>query len=281
MINYIKATWNRFKKNHWALMGLTIVVFFCLLACFGPWISGYSYFDISLDKTNLPPSLEFWFGSDDLGRDLFTRVCYGARISLTVGLSAALIDLIIGVLWGSIAACAGGYIDQIMMRIADILYALPYLLVVTVLMVSFGSSLLTILIAMSIIGWITMARIVRGQILLQKNQDYILAAKALGASFSRSLFRHMIPNIMGPIIVTVTMTIPSAIFVEAFLSFLGLGLQAPISSWGTLASDGLPALEYYPWRLLFPAFFITITMLAFNLIGDGLRDAFDSRNLTL
>lgn len=272
------ALWQRFKKNSLALWGLGFLVFLLLFALIGPWVSGYSYYDIALEKANSPPSWEFWFGSDDLGRDLFTRVCYGARISLAVGLSAACLDLVIGVLWGSIAAFAGGMVDQTLMRIADILYALPYLLIVTLLTVMMGPSLITILIAMTIIGWITMARIVRGQILWQKNQEYVMAAMALGAGFGRLLFRHMIPNIMGPIIVTLTMTIPSAIFVEAFLSFMGLGIQAPTASWGTLASDGLPALEYYPWRLLFPACFITSTMLAFNIIGDGLRDAFDSRN---
>jgi oligopeptide transport system permease protein len=275
---YRTVLWHRFKQNSFAYSGLLFLIFLFLFSLIGPWISGYSYYDIALEKANQPPSSEFWFGSDDLGRDLFTRVCYGARISLTVGLCAAFIDLFIGVLWGSIAAFAGGALDELMMRIADIFYALPYLLVVTLLMVIMGPSLVTILIAMSMIGWITMARIVRGQILLHKNQDYVLAAKAIGAGPGRLLFRHMIPNIIGPIIVTLTMTIPSAIFVEAFLSFMGLGIQAPTASWGTLASDGLPAIEYYPWRLLFPAFFITLAMLAFNLIGDGLRDAYDMRN---
>lgn len=268
----------KLRNNRLGCAGLVFLSFLLLLSFIGPWLSGYSYYDIALEKANLPPGREFWFGSDDLGRDLFTRVCYGARISLAVGLCAAGLDLIIGVIWGGVAAFAGGVIDEIMMRFADIFYALPYLLVVTLLMVALGPGLITILIAMSIIGWITMARIVRGQILQQMSQDYVLAAKAMGAGFSRILFRHMLPNIMGSVIVTLTMTIPSAIFVEAFLSFMGLGIQAPTASWGTLASDGLPALEYYPWRLLFPAGFITMAMLAFNLLGDALRDAFDARS---
>lgn len=278
MDSYTKIIWQKFMQNRLACCGLLYLALLLVFSITGPWISGYSYYDISLTNANQPPSKEFWFGSDDLGRDLFTRVCYGARISLAVGLCAASIDLVVGVLWGSLAAFAGGVVDELMMRMADVFFALPYLLIVTLLLVVMGPSLITILIAMSIIGWISMARIVRGQILLHKNQDYILAARALGAGPGRLLFRHMIPNIMGPIIVTLTMTIPSAIFVEAFLSFMGLGIQAPTASWGTLANDGLPALEYYPWRLLFPAFFITLTMLAFNLIGDGLRDAYDIRN---
>lgn len=279
MNTYWNDVLRRFKQNRLAILGLFILAIVAFFAIIGPWISGYTYYDTALDKTNVPPGREFWLGSDDLGRDLFTRICYGARISLFVGIAAALIDVAIGILWGGVAALAGGRLDQMMMRVADILYALPYLLVVILLMVLMGPSLVTILVGMTIIGWITMARIVRGQVLMLKNLDYVLAAKASGAGFSRIMFKHMIPNAMGPIMVTLTLTIPSAIFVEAFLSFLGLGVQAPVASWGTLASDGLPALTYYPWRLLFPALFISFTMLAFNLVGDGMRDAFDSRSV--
>jgi oligopeptide transport system permease protein len=183
----------------------------------------------------------------------------------------------VGVLWGSIAAFCGGKIDELMMRSADLLYSLPTLLIIIMMMVVMGPGLLSIVIALTILGWITMARIVRAQILQIKEQDYIMAAKALGASFPRIFFYHLLPNAVGPIIITMTFTIPSAIFAEAFLSFLGLGVQAPIASWGTMASEGLPALDYYPWRLLFPGAFISITMLAFNLIGDELRDALDPK----
>jgi oligopeptide transport system permease protein len=194
-----------------------------------------------------------------------------------VGITAALIDVLIGVLWGGSAALSGGKTDELMMRIADVLYGLPYLLVVIMLMVVMGSGLIPIIIAMTITGWINMARIVRGQVLQLKEQEFVMAAEVLGASFSRILLKHLLPNAMGPIIVTMTLTVPTAIFTEAFLSFLGLGVQAPVASWGTMASEGLPALRYYPWRLFFPAAFISITMLAFNLVGDGLRDALDPR----
>ncbi len=194
-----------------------------------------------------------------------------------MGITASLVDLVVGVLFGAIAGMLGGKAEEWMMRIADVLYAIPYLLVVILLMVIIGPGIMTIIIALTITGWINMARIVRSQILQIKQQDYVRAALALGASRRRILLRHLIPNAMGPIIVTLTLTIPTAIFAEAFLSFLGLGVQAPIASWGTMANDGLPALRYYPWRLFFPATFISLTMLSFNLLGDGLRDAFDPR----
>jgi oligopeptide transport system permease protein len=276
-LSFWADAWRRFKHSKTAMTGLGILCLITGFAIIGPWLTPYTYYTTELAAKNQSPSAMHWFGTDDLGRDLFTRTWYGARISLFVGISAAVVDLLIGVLWGSIAAFAGGKIDETLMRVADILYSLPYMLVVIILMVVLGSGLIPIIIAMTIIGWITMARIVRGQILQLKNLEYILAARALGASFSRILFRHLIPNAMGPIIITMTLTVPAAIFTEAFLSFLGLGIQAPLASWGTMASDGLPAMQYYPWRLFFPAFFISITMFGFNLVGDGLRDSLDPR----
>jgi oligopeptide transport system permease protein len=276
-ITYWKRVWLHFRINPLAMMGLLFLILLTLFAVLGPFLGKHTYYETHLALKNSPPSAEFWFGTDDLGRDMFARMCLGARISLFVGVAAALIDLLIGVLYGGIAALFGGWVDQIMMRIADILYALPYLLVVILLMVLMGSGLFPILIALTITGWISMARIVRGQILSLKERDYIIAARSLGASQWRILVSHLLPNTLGPIIVTVTMTIPMAIFVEAFLSFLGLGVQAPVASWGTMASDGLPALRYYPWRLFFPATYISLTMLAFNLVGDGLRDALDPK----
>lgn len=268
------AFW-RFCQNRYALLGALLLLTLFTFALCGPWFSPYPYDETHLALKNLPPSSQFWFGTDSLGRDIFTRIWWGARISLLVGLSAATIDLIIGVLWGAVAGFRGGSCDECMMRLADICHGLPYLLVVILLMVVMGPGLLTILIAMSFTGWIPMARIVRGQVMQLKHCDYVLASKAMGASTSHILKRHLIPNAIGPILVTVTLTIPTAIFVEAFLSFLGLGVQAPIASWGTMAADGLPALRYYPWRLFMPATFISLTMLAFNLVGDGLRDALD------
>lgn len=261
-------------SSAWSIAFLASLFLFALI---GPYLTPHTYYETHLPLKNQPPNSTFWLGTDDLGRDLFARLALGARISLFVGFSAALIDLLIGVVWGGICALFGGSIDQLLMRIADILYALPYLLVVILLMVVLGSGLLPIIVALTLTGWISMARIVRGQLLSLKQRPFILAAKSLGASPTRILLKHLLPNAFGPIIVTMTMTIPMAIFTEAFLSFLGLGVQAPIASWGTMASDGLPALRYYPWRLFLPAIFISTTMLAFNVLGDTLRDLLDPK----
>ncbi len=275
--NYWQDSWRRLKTNKMAMIGFYALVVLIFMAIVGPFLTPYTYYETHLHLKNSSPSTQFWFGTDELGRDLFTRVWWGARISLLVGIAASLIDLVIGVFYGSLAASFGGKIEELMMRVADILYSIPYLLVVILLMVVIGSGIGTIILALTITGWISMARIVRGQILQLKELDFVKAAHSLGASRLRILWRHLIPNAIGSIIITVTLTIPTAIFAEAFLSFLGLGVQAPIASWGTMANDGLPALRYYPWRLFFPAGFISITMLSFNLLGDGLRDAFDPR----
>ena len=259
------------------MLALCMLGILFVMALFGPLLSRYTYYETHLPFKNLPPSWEFWFGTDELGRDIFTRIWWGARISLFVGTTAAVIDLIVGIIYGSIAGLWSGKLDEIMMRITDVLYSIPYLLIVILLTVMMGSGLITIIIALTMTGWIPMARIVRGQVLQLKQMDYAQAAIALGASKWRLLFRHLLPNAMGPVITTMTFTVPTAIFAEAFLSFLGLGIQAPIASWGTMASDGLSALRYFPWRLAYPAFFISITMLCFNLVGDGIRDAFDPR----
>jgi oligopeptide transport system permease protein len=261
-------------KARFALFTLSLLF---LLALIGPLISPYSYSDIQLELKNTAPCLKFWFGSDELGRDLFTRIWWGARISLFIGVTAATIDMIIGILWGSIAAYTGGRTEEFMMRFCDVLHAIPYLLVVILLTVIRGSGIVTILIAMTMTGWINMARICRSQILQLKQNDYITAARAIGASPTRIVFRHLLPNAMGPIIAAMTLTIPTAIFTEAFLSFLGLGIQAPAASWGVMLNDGVSAMRYYPWRLFFPAAMITLTMLSFNLLGNALRDSLDPR----
>lgn len=276
-LSFWQDVWQRLKLNRIAMAGLVVLILLTCFAIFGPLLTPHPYYETNLALKNQSSSREFWFGTDDLGRDMFARTACGARISLFIGICAATIDFACGIVWGGLAALAGGKIDSLMMRIADILHAIPYLLVVIMLMVVMGSGLIPILIALTITGWIGMARIVRGQLLQLKEQEYILAATALGAGKIRILLKHLIPNAMGPIIVTITFTIPIAIFTEAFLSFLGLGVQAPIASWGTMASDGLPAMRYYPWRLFFPAIFISVTMLAFNLLGDGLRDALDPK----
>ncbi|HEY2811610.1 MAG TPA: ABC transporter permease [Rhabdochlamydiaceae bacterium] len=275
--SYWKDAWQRLCKNRLALFGLYTLIFLTAMAIFAPFFSPYNYYETHLELKNQPPNAHFWLGTDELGRDLFTRCWWGARISLFVGITASLVDLVIGVLYGSIAALFGGKLDEWMMRCADVLCTIPYLLVVILLMVVIGPGIASIILALTLTGWINMARIVRSQILQIKQLDYVTAAYALGASHRRVLFRHLIPNAMAPIIVTLTLTIPSAIFAEAFLSFLGLGVQAPVASWGTMANDGLPALRYYPWRLFFPAILISWTMLSFNVLGDGLRDALDPR----
>ncbi|MEM7174747.1 MAG: ABC transporter permease [Chlamydiota bacterium] len=275
--SYWKNAWQRLYRNRPAILGLIALTLLIAFAIFGPVFSPYTYYETRLPLKNTPPCRQFLFGTDELGRDIFTRIWWGARISLTVGLSAALIDMIIGIFYGAFSGMVGGKIDELMMRIVDILHSIPTLLVVILLMVVMGSGIMTIIIALAIMGWMNMARIVRAQILQIKELDFVLAARLIGASRWRILVRHLIPNCVGSIITTVTLTIPTAIFIEAFLSFLGLGVQAPIASWGTMASDGLPALRYYPWRLFFPAIFISVTMLSFNLLGNGVRDAFDPR----
>ncbi len=271
-------------KNKLAMLGLFIILALVAMAIIGPNLVPYSYSDQSLLTKNQEISAEHWFGTDELGRDMFARTWYGARISLTIGIVAALIDLVIGVTVGGIAGYMtgrgkrGDRIDTIIMRIIEILYGLPYLLVVILLMVVMEPGMLTIIIALSATGWVGMARLVRGQILQLKNQEFILAAQVLGAKFSRILLKHLIPNTFGVIIVNLTFTIPSAIFAESFLSFLGLGVQAPVASWGTMTNDGLGVILTGDWwRLFFPALMISLTMFAFNVFGDGLQDALDPR----
>ena len=271
-------------KNKLAMLGLVIIVLLVGMAIVGPSMVPYSYSDQSLLTKNQEISSEHWFGTDELGRDMFARTWYGARISLTIGVVAALIDLAIGVTVGGIAGYMAGRgkrgdrIDTIIMRVIEVLYGLPYLLVVILLMVVMEPGMLTIIIALSATGWTGMARLVRGQILQLKNQEFILAAQVLGAKFTRILLKHLIPNTIGVIIVNLTFTIPSAIFAESFLSFLGLGVQAPVASWGTMTNDGLGVILTGDWwRLFFPALMISLTMFAFNVFGDGLQDALDPR----
>ncbi|HWR05295.1 ABC transporter permease [Sporomusa sp.] len=274
---YWQDAWQRLKKNKLAMISLYTLAVIITIAIIGPWLSGLSYSDQDLSQTNKPPSAGHWFGTDNLGRDLFIRVLYGARISLAIGIVASLINLTIGVIYGGLAGLLGGRADRIMMNIVDILYGIPLLLYVILLMVVLKPGLTNIFIALGIAYWLGMARIVRGQILSLKEQEYILAARTLGAGTWRILLRHLIPNSLGPIIITMTLAIPEAIFAEAFLSFIGLGVAAPMASWGVLASEGVTSLRSYPFQLFFPAMAISITMLAFNFLGDGLRDALDPR----
>ncbi|SDD86787.1 ABC transporter permease [Sporomusa acidovorans] len=269
--------WRRLQQNKPAMIALYTIAIIITVAIIGPWISNLSYSAQDLSQTNQPPSAAHWFGTDSLGRDLFIRVLYGARISLSIGVVASLINLTIGVIYGGLAGFLGGRVDRIMMNIVDILYGIPLLLYVILLMVVLKPGLTNIFIALGIAYWLGMARIVRGQILSLKHQEYVLAARTLGAGTWRILFRHLLPNSLGPIIITMTLAIPEAIFTEAFLSFIGLGVSAPMASWGVLASEGVTSLRSYPFQLFFPAIAISVTMLAFNFLGDGLRDALDPR----
>jgi dipeptide transport system permease protein len=277
-LSYWQDAWLRLLKNKLAMAGFVFLTLLITMAVIGPIISPHDVTKQTLASQNLPPTSQHWFGTDDLGRDVFTRTWYGARISLFVGFMAALIDFVIGIIYGGIAGYKGGKTDNVMMRIVEILYGLPYLLVVILLMVVMGPGLLTIIVALTVTGWIGMARIVRGQVLQIKNYEFILASKTFGTKTARIIRKNLLPNTMGPIIVQMTLTVPSAIFAEAFLSFLGLGIQAPYASWGVMANDGLSTiLSGYWWRLFFPALFISLTMFSFNVLGDGLQDALDPK----
>ena len=247
------------------------------LAVFGPMFSAYEYDAQDFMISNEPPSVSHLFGTDMFGRDIFVRVLYGARISLAVGFLASFISLFIGVIYGGISGFAGGRTDNIMMSIVDVIYSVPVMIYVILLMVAVGPGLKSIFITLGVSYWAPMARIVRAEVMRLKNEEFILAARVLGASSRRILLRHLIPNAMGPILVTLTFSIPGAIFTESFLSFVGLGVSAPMASWGMLCSDAVGALAVYPWQLFFPAGAISVTILAFNFLGDGLRDALDPR----
>jgi oligopeptide transport system permease protein len=272
-----KDAWLRLRSNKIAMFSLIVLIIVSLTAIFGPIISEQDFQTNHLKEKNLGPNGTYWFGTDDLGRDLFTRTWMGAGISLQVGIYAALADLVLGVIIGGIMGYFGGRVDEILNRFCEILYSIPSMLIIILLIVILEPSMFTIVLALSITGWISMAWIVRGQIMQLKNQEYVMAAQALGAGTARILFRHLIPNAMGPIIVTLTLTVPSAIFAEAFLSFLGLGVQSPAASLGTMINDAIKAWTLYPWRMIFPAAVISITMLCFNIFGDGLRDALDPK----
>lgn len=276
-VTYWQDAWRRLKENKLAMVGLVTILIITIIAIVGPWISPYDYSTQNLNASNLPPSAQHWFGTDKFGRDIFVRILYGARISLTVGYAVAIINFTVGILYGGIAGYVGGKVDNIMMRIVDILLSIPSTIFVILLMMIFGSGLGSMIIALAITSWVGMARIVRGQVMSLKEQEFILAAKTIGTPSSKILLTHLIPNSLGPIIVTTTFAIPSAIFSEAFLSFLGLGVSAPMASWGVLANDALPVLLKYPTQLLFPSIAITITLFAFQLLGDGLRDALDPK----
>jgi len=272
-----RDAWIRLRKNRLAIFGLVVLVFMTATAVLAPWIAPYSYEVQDLNLGAAPPSADHWFGTDVFGRDLLTRIMYGGRISLTVGFLATAVSLFLGVFWGTVSGFSGGRVDSVMMRTVDILYALPFIIFVILLMVVFGRNLFLLFMAIGAVEWLTMARIVRGQVLSIRKQEFIEAAIVTGISRWRVITRHVIPNVLGPIIVYTTLTIPSVMLLEAFLSFLGLGVQPPMSSWGLLISYGVESMEEYPWVLIFPGLTLSVTLFSLNFLGDGLRDALDPK----
>lgn len=276
----------RLVRNKAAMTG-AVVIFVMALSCLaGPFLMerafGYTFESQDLDNKYAPPSAQHWFGTDAKGRDLFVRCLMGGRVSLSVGLAATLVSMVVGVAYGTISGYAGGKVDEFMMRVVDILYAIPYIVMVSILILVFGSRNLWILFAaLGLVMWITLARITRGQVLTVKNQEFVEAARAAGARAPRIMATHLLPNILGPVIVYTTLTVPGVMLNEAFLSFLGLGVQAPMASWGSLASEGAAAinpLRVYWWLIFFPGMLLAVTLFALNFFGDGLRDALDPRS---
>jgi oligopeptide transport system permease protein len=272
-----RDAWQRLSRNRMAVVGLAVFLFVALASVCGPWLSPYSYETTDLAYRARPPSRSHWFGTDTLGRDVLTRVLYGGRVSIAVGLLATAVSLCIGVSYGAVSGYAGGRVDAVMMRLVDVLYALPFTVFVILLMVVFGRDIRLLFLAIGAVQWLTMARIVRGQVLSLRRREFIEAAVGLGLSSRQILFRHVIPNVLGPVIVYATLTVPAVMLLEAMLSFLGLGVQPPMSSWGVLIKEGAEKMEVYPWLLIFPAAFFSTTLFALNFLGDGLRDALDPR----
>ena len=269
--------WRRLLANKAAVAGGALLLLLIALAILAPWIAPHSYSYQNLELGAQPPFGSFFLGTDTLGRDLFSRILYGARVSLLVGFVATGVALVIGVSWGIVAGYFGGRIDSLMMRIVDVLYGLPFIIFIILLMVIFGRNIWLLFGAIGAVEWLTMARIVRGQVLTIKNQEYVLAAQAMGVSNLQMFRKHIFPNILGPIAVYATLTIPQVMLLEAFLSFLGLGIQPPMSSWGTLIRYGVESMEEYSWLLIYPGLTFTITLFALNFFGDGLRDALDPK----
>ena len=267
----------RLIQNRAAMIGGITILVLIILAIFAPWIAPYSYSYQNLDIGASPPSAEHLLGTDVLGRDLLSRLLYGARISLLVGFVATGVALVIGVSWGIVAGYFGGRVDSVMMRIVDVLYGLPFIIFIILLMVIFGRNIWLLFAAIGAVEWLTMARIVRAQVIGLKNQEFVQAAQVMGVSNISMFRRHILPNILGPIAVYATLTIPQVMLLEAFLSFLGLGIQPPMSSWGTLIRYGVESMEEHYWLLIYPGLTFTITLFALNFFGDGLRDALDPK----
>ncbi|MDI1311043.1 ABC transporter permease [Prosthecobacter sp.] len=276
----MRAAWQRLMRqrmNAWALWFLVVLVLLCGA---GPELSPYDQSQQNLELKAANPSTAHWLGTDPLGRDMLTRILHGGRVSLEVGLLATAVASIIGVLYGMTAGLAGGRMDAAMMRIVDILYAFPFINFVILLMAIVGREFWLIFVAIGAVEWLTMARVVRGQVLALKNLEFIIAARACGAGFWHIVWKHLLPNVMGPVIIYASLTVPGVMLLEAALSFLGLGIQPPDASWGVLIQEGARSVESYPWLLIYPGIFFSTTLLALNLLGDGLRDAFDPKSMS-
>ncbi len=275
-----KDAWHRLRKNRMAVASLIILILITVLSIFGPMVMPYEYQDQNQGLGATPPlqAGAHLFGTDELGRDLLTRTLHGGRVSLGVGLIATLTALIIGVTYGAVSGYLGGRTDVVMMRIVDILYAIPFTIFVIVLMSVFDRDIKLLFLAIGAVEWLTMARIVRAQVLSLSKQEFVEAALSLGLHRVTIIFRYLIPNVLGPVIVYTTLTIPAVMLFESILSFLGLGVQAPMSSWGSLIKDGSEKMDVYPWLLLFPAMFFSATLFCLNFLGDGLRDALDPKS---
>ena len=272
-----KESWIRLKKNKAAIVSLVVLIIITIMAIFAPIFSSYTYYDTDYAKVYQPPSAENWFGTDKFGRDQWVRIWEGTRISLFIALLAAMLDLIIGVIYGAVSALYGGKVDSFLQRIIEILVGIPNLVIVILLMMVLKPGIITITVAMVLTGWVTMARLVRAQIYKLKNQEFILASRTLGASNKRLIWSHLLPNTLGIIVINMMFTIPAAIFTEAFLSFIGLGLQEPQASLGVLINDGFDAMRNNFYLLAYPATIIILLMVSFNLLADGLRDALDPK----
>lgn len=270
-----RDAWARLSRNRMAIFGLVMTLLLAGVSVVGPWLSPYGYEEQNLALGATPPGAGHWLGTDPLGRDLLTRMLYGGRISLSVGLLATAVSLCIGVLYGAIAGYVGGRLDALMMRVVELIYAIPFTVFVILLMVLFGRQFILLFVAIGAVEWLTMARIVRAQVMAVKRQEFIEAAHALGLRRRRILVRHLIPNALGPILVYATLTVPMVMLLEAFLSFLGLGVPPPMSSWGVLIKEGAETMREYPWLLLFPGGAFALTLFSLNFLGDGLRDALD------
>lgn len=274
----MQAAWRRFCRHRLNVIAFWFLIALIVLCVLGPFLSPYAQDAQNLELKAVNASTQHWLGTDTLGRDMLTRILHGGRVSLAVGLLATLVAACIGVTYGLISGLAGGRVDAAMMRVVDILYAFPFINFVILLMVVFGRQFWLIFVAIGAVEWLTMARVVRGQVLALKNLEFVTAAKASGASFWHIVRKHLLPNVIGPVIIYASLTVPGVMLLEATLSFLGLGIQPPNASWGVLLGDGSQVMQTYPWLLLYPGLFFSSTLLALNILGDGLRDAFDPKS---